>query len=233
MEYLQKLLECSTAPLWTAMILGLMTAISPCPLATNITAMGYISSDIVYKQRVFINGLLYTLGRTFSYASLGIILYFGASRFRIAAIFQAWGEKLIGFILILIGIMMLDFIRIKFPGLNRITDKVGKAGKGSLGGAFLLGVVFALAFCPYSGMLFFGILIPLTVTSTSGLFLPLIFAVATGLPVILIAWLLAYSVSGIGSFYSKVKDFELWFRRMVALSFIIAGLYYMYIIFIQ
>lgn len=233
MEYLHQLLEGSTTPFWSALILGIMTAISPCPMATNITAIGFISKDIENKERIFLSGLLYTLGRAFSYSALGLILYFGASRFQIAQIFQGWGERLIGFLLILIGILMLDVIKIKFPGLSGITDKIGSKGKGSFWGAFLLGVAFALAFCPYSGVLYFGMLIPMTVSSASGLYLPLFFAIATGLPVIIIAWILAYSVASIGNFYQKMKVFEIWFRRIVAGVFILIGLYYLFIFYLK
>jgi len=233
MEYLHHLLENSSAPFWSALILGLMTAISPCPLATNITAIGFISKDIKHKGRIFLSGILYTLGRAFSYTTIGLILYFGASRFHVAQVFQGWGERLIGFLLIIIGIFMLDFITIRFPGFSNLTDKIGNNSKGSLWGAFLLGVVFALAFCPYSGVLYFGMLIPMTIAHASGLYLPVVFAAATGLPVLIIAWILAYSVAGIGNFYHKVKTFETWFRRVVAILFILTGAYYLAIFYIK
>lgn len=233
MEYLHHLLENSSTPFWSALILGLMTAISPCPLATNITAIGFISKDIENKKRIFIKGLLYTLGRAFSYTLLGLILYLGASRFQIAQIFQGFGERLIGFILIIFGVLMLDIIKIKFPGFSGLTEKIGNKGKESYWGAFLLGVIFALAFCPYSGVLYFGMLIPMTIASVSGLYLPLIFAIATGLPVVIIAWILAYSVAGIGTFYQKIKAFEIWFRRIVAGLFIIVGFYYLFIFYFK
>ena len=92
--------------------------------------------------------------------------------------------------------------------------------------AVLLGLVFAFAFCPYSGVLYFGMLVPLTITSASGLYLPVVFAIATGIPVIIIAWVLAYTVSGIGNVYNKIKSFELWFRRIIAVLFITVGIYY-------
>ena len=111
MEYLQHLLENSTTPLWSAIILGLMTAISPCPLATNITAIGFISKDIENKRKIFINGLFYTFGRAVSYTSLGIVLYFGASKFHIARFFQIYGERFLGPLLIVIGILMLDIVK--------------------------------------------------------------------------------------------------------------------------
>jgi len=233
MEYLHHLFESSSSPFWAAFILGLMTAISPCPLATNITAIGFISKDIDNKRRIFLSGLIYTLGRAFSYSTLGLIFYFGVSRFQVAQIFQGWGERLIGFLLIIIGVLMLGIIKIKFPGFSGLSEKISKRGKDSLWGAFLLGVVFALAFCPYSGVLYFGILIPMTIAKASGLYLPLVFSIATGLPVLIIAWILAYSIASIGNFYNKIKVFETWFRRVVAILFITVGLYYLTIFYFK
>jgi len=96
----------------------------------------------------------------------------------------------------------------------------------------LLGIVFALAFCPYSGVLYFGMLIPMTINSASGLYLPLIFAVATGIPVILFSWLIAFSLGSIGKVYNKIKSFEYWFRRIVAVLFIAVGIYYVVMLFL-
>jgi len=212
----------------------LMTAISPCPLATNITAIGFISKDIENKKRIFYNGLWYTLGRAITYTSLGIILFFGASKFQVAKLFQSNGEKFLGPLLIIVGILMFDVIKIKFPGFNKLSNNLeNKSKSGSWWSALLLGIVFALAFCPYSGVLYFGMLIPMTLASPTGLYLPFIFAIATGLPVIIVAYLLAFSISSLGGFYNKVKSFEKWFRRIVAISFIIVGFYYIFIFFIQ
>lgn len=233
MEYLDQLLSQSNFPILTAFLLGIMTAISPCPLATNITATAYISKNLGDKKKIFYNGLIYTLGRIISYTALGVILYFGASKFNISSFFNTYGERLLGPLLIIIGIFMLDLISFNFPGVSGITEKLsGEKVKGKYWGAFLLGMVFALAFCPYSGVLYFGMLIPVTVASPDGLFLPVIFAIATGLPVIIIAYLLAFTLSGVGNFYNKVKNFEFWFRKVAAVIFLAAGLYFTYIFFI-
>jgi len=233
MEFLQNWLGSTTQlPFLTAFILGLMTSISPCPLATNITAIAFIGKDINNKRKVFFNGLIYTLGRAITYTGLGLIFYFGASQFKISGFVQQWGEKLLGPILILIGLLMLDFIKIKFPGFGKLTEKMEKKSQSGFWGVLLLGIVFALAFCPYSGVIYFGMLIPITITSASGLYLPLIFALGTGLPVIIFAWFIAYTVGGIGGVYNKVKIFEIWFRRVVSVIFIIAGLYYSIIYFL-
>lgn len=232
MEFLRNILGNSQYSVVTALILGLMTAISPCPLATNISAIGFISRDIDHRKRVFVNGLIYTLGRAISYTGLALIIYFGASQMNISRLFQGWGEKLLAPLLIIIGLLMLDVLKIKFPSFTGLTEKIGNEGKGSYWSTLLLGVVFALAFCPYSGVLYFAMLIPLTVSSASGLYLPVVFALATGLPVIIFAWLLAYSVGSVGKLYDHLKMFELWFRRVVAVLFICVGIYYLIRLFV-
>lgn len=232
MEYLQTILENSEYAAITAFILGLMTAISPCPLATNISAIGFISRDLENRRRVFIKGLVYTLGRAIAYTGLGVILFLGASKMKVSLLFQGWGEKLLGPLLILIGLFMLDFIKINFPGLSGLTEKMGEQSKKSYWGTLVLGMVFAMAFCPYSGVLYFAMLIPMTISSVSGLYLPVIFAIATGLPVILFAWLLAFAVGNVGQLYNRIKIFELWFRRIVAIIFILVGVYYVILFFI-
>ncbi len=227
MEFLTNLLENSSMPWVTALVLGLMTAISPCPLATNITAVGFISKDIENRNRVFVNGLLYTLGRAISYTVIPLIIFLGADQFMFSGFFQMYGEKILGPLLIIIGLMMLDLIKIYFPEFGKLTSKMENKTKWGYFDAILLGVVFALAFCPYSGVLFFGMLVPITIASPSGLYLPFVFAIATGIPVIIFAWILAYAVSGIGSVYNKIKTLEVWFRRVVAVLFIGVGVFYL------
>ena len=224
-EFLNNLYANTSAPIVSALVLGLLTAISPCPMATNITAIGFIGKDIGTRNRVFYNGLIYTLGRTVSYTVLAIILFFGADQFKISGLFQQYGGKIIGPLLVLIGILMLGIIKLNFPAFNSITERFQNQNKFSYWTVFLLGILFALAFCPYSGVLYFGMLIPLTV-STSGLHLPVVFAIATGIPVIIFAWLIAYTISGVGTLYNRIKTFEFWFRRVVAALFIGIGIYY-------
>ena len=224
MEYLQNLADGSSWPILTAFLLGLMTAISPCPLATNITATAYLSKDIGNKRRVLFNGVFYTLGRMFTYTALGMIFYFGASQFRIAKLLQGVGGMWLGIALVVIGVLMLDVIRLGGISTGKLAEKLGnKKGKKTYLDAFLLGLLFALAFCPYSGVLYFGGLIPMTIASPSGLLLPPVFAIATGLPVIIIAWLLAYSVGNVGKFYNKMNVFQKWFKRIIAAVFIVVA----------
>jgi len=200
-------------------------------MATNITAIGYIGKDIEIKNRVFYNGLIYTLGRALSYSTLAILFYIGADQFKLSSFFQLYGEKILGPLLIIVGIFMLGIIKISFPGLNMFSNKLEKKNKWNFLNILLLGVVFALAFCPYSGVLYFGMLIPMSIGSAKGLLLPVVYAIATGIPVIVIAWLLAFTVSGISRFYNVLKKVEFWMRRIIAVLFIGVGVYYVVAIY--
>jgi len=212
-----------------AFFIGLMTAISPCPLATNITAIAYASKRIDNSRHTILVGFLYTLGRVFSYTLLAsLIVWFGLSSQRISFFLQDYGEKILGPFLLIIGFVMLDIIKLSFlkgsGRLNRLKENL--AQKGFLG-SFLLGIVFALAFCPFSAVLFFGMLIPMALKVGDGLLIPAVFAFATGLPVIVFSFILVYSVSKLGKIINKVQVFERWMRRVVGITFVIIGIYYL------
>lgn len=235
MDFLQHILDNSNIPLLTAFILGLLTAVSPCPLATNITAIGYISRDIESKRRIFWNGLLYTVGRILAYSILGAILIYilrrGEDLFSIQKWISQWGEMLIAPVMLLIGLFMLWGDRLHLPKFGFSGNISSDTLKGAWG-SLLLGILFAMAFCPTSGMLYFGMLVPMSAQATAGYFLPVVYAFATGLPVILVAWVLAFSVAGIGKFYNRMKVFQKWFNRVVAILFILVGLYYAYMFYL-
>lgn len=230
MELLKAILENYNVPILSALILGLMTSISPCPLATNITATAYISKNIASKKKVFLSGIIYSLGRAFSYSTIGLVLYFGASKFHIARLFQQNGEKYLGPLLILIGLIMLNVIKLDFLGKLNFQEKLSEKFKNKgLLGSFLIGVIFALAFCPYSGALYFGMLIPITISSADGLYLPIVFAFGTGLPVILFTYLLAFAASNINFFYNKIVKIEKVIRLITGIIFVLVGCYYVLI----
>lgn len=227
MEFLQHLFDTYNIPILSAFVLGLMTAISPCPLATNITATAFISKNITNKKKVFLSGIVYFLGRAFSYTAIGMVLYFGASKFHVARFFNQNGEKYLGPLLVIIGLIMLNVIQLNFLGKSKFQEKLTEKFKDKgLLGSFLIGVAFALAFCPYSGALYFGMLIPMTISSADGLYLPIVFALGTGLPVILFTYLLAFTASKVGIFYNKVTKIEKVMRLVAGVVFIITGLYY-------
>lgn len=236
MEWLQTLLDSSTTPVLTAFLLGLLTAISPCPLATNIAAIGYIGKDIEDRRRVFLNGLLYTAGRIVAYTVLGLVLILiirqGASMFGIQKFIGTWGELLLGPALIVIGLLMLFSHRLNLPQFGFNGSNVEELKKHGGWGAFLLGVLFAMAFCPTSGMFYFGMLIPMSATATLGYLLPAVFAFATALPVLVVAWLLAFSMQKVGKFYGRMKGIERLTTVIVGVLFVLIGLYECYIIYL-
>jgi cytochrome c-type biogenesis protein len=232
MEWLNEIAQNSETPFLAALALGLLTAIAPCPLATNITATAYIAKTITNRKKVLLSGLLYTLGRMFSYTAIGSIIYFGASKFQVAKLFQGNGEKFIGLILIIIGLIMLDVIKLNFIKGGNLIDKLSEKFKTKgLLGSFLLGSLFALAFCPYSGALFFGMLIPMTLSVESSLALPVIFSIGTGLPVILFAFVIAFSMEKLGVYFKAITKIEKVMRFVAGLVFILTGLYYINIYF--
>ena len=225
----------SSIPLLAAFFIGLMTAISPCPLATNITAIAYTSKKISNSKHTLIVGFLYTLGRMFTYVLLAsLIVWFGLNMQFISLLLQKYGERILGPLLIIIGIVMLDVLKFNFlkgnDKLNKLKEKL--AAKGFLG-AFLLGVIFALAFCPFSAVLFFGMLIPLALTARDGVMIPSVFAFATGLPVIIFSFILVFSISKLSSIMNKVRAFEKWNRKIVSIIFIGIGMYYSVIIYLR
>ncbi|MBO7306396.1 MAG: sulfite exporter TauE/SafE family protein [Alistipes sp.] len=229
MEWLQSLLDSSTTPAVTAFLLGLLTALSPCPLATNIAAIGYIGKHIDSRRGMFVQGLLYTLGRTVAYTLLGVVLIIvvrsGASVFGIQKFIATYGEMMLPPALLLIGLFMLFGDRLRLPSLGMGDRGERLARRGGVG-ALLLGVLFALAFCPTSGVFYFGMLIPMSATATMGYLLPVLFALATALPVLIVAWILAFSAGQIGVVYGKMQAIQRWLNIVVGVLFIGIGIYY-------
>lgn len=235
MDWLQTLLDNSSTPTLTAFMLGLLTALSPCPLATNIAAIGFIGKDIEDRKRIFRNGLLYTLGRILSYTLLGVILILvlkeGASMFGIQKTIGTWGELLLGPLLLVIGLFMLLGERINLPQFGFKGNAEGLAKKGGWG-ALLIGILFAMAFCPTSGVFYFGMLIPMSATATAGYLLPVIFAIATSIPVLAVAWILAFSVQKMGNFYGKMQKIQKWMKHIVGILFLLVGIYYCWMMYL-
>lgn len=234
MEWLQSILDNSTTPALTAFLLGLLTALSPCPLATNIAAIGFIGRDLENRRRIFRNGLLYTLGRVVAYTLLGIVLILilkaGTSLFGIQRFIGKYGELVLGPALLLIGGFMLFGSKLKLPsfGFNGNGERLARKGGW---GAFLLGGLFAMAFCPTSGVFYFGMLIPISATASTGYLLPMLFAIATALPVLIVAWTLAFSVQHISRFYGRMQTVQKWLNRVVGSVFIAIGTYYCIIMY--
>ncbi len=225
--FLTELYANTSGPLISALLLGLLTAIAPCPMTINITAIGYIGRDVSRRRQILFNGIFFALGTMFSYSTLAIVLYLGADQFRISSLFQQYSEMIIGPLLLAIGVLMLGFVNINFPAFSRLTEKFRSRQYFRKWDAFLLGGILALAFCPYSGILFFGMLVPLTISAAAP-WLPLVFSFAAAIPIVFFAWLLAFTVSGVGKMYNQLKSFEFWFSKIVAVLFIAIGTYYIF-----
>ena len=214
-------------PVLSALLLGLITAISPCPMATNIAALAYVNRRVKDRRHAVITGALYTLGRMFSYSVIGIlIIVAGLEIPGLASFLQDFGEQVLGPLLIVIGVIMLTINKISLNlgggKLSSIGEKV--ADWGMIGG-FLLGALFALAFCPYSAVLFFGVLIPLALKSAGGVILPTVYAIGTGLPVLVFGVLISLGVARVSTWLNAVTRAEKIVRVVVSIIFIAVGIY--------
>ena len=211
----------------SALWLGILTSISPCPLASNVAAISFLSKKIAHPALVFISGLAYTLGRMASYAILGwIIISSLLSVPQVAQFLQKYMGKALGPLLILTGLILLEIITIRLPGLSISQKHHNKLAESGAPGAFLLGFIFALAFCPISAALFFGSLIPLALNSKAGALLPFIYGVGTGLPVLVFAVAIALGITSLSHWFNKITKLEYYARKITGAIFILVGLYY-------
>ena len=230
METVKLLFENLNLPIIGALLLGILTAISPCPLATNITATAYISKTLSNKKEILFSGLLYTLGLALSYTLIAGLIILGLSKFHVAKFFQANGEKFVGPVMIIIGLIMLDMIKLNFLGKLNFTEKLQDKFKDKgLLGSFLLGILFAMAFCPYSGAMYFGLLIPMSIKSPIGFSLPFFYAIGAGSLVLFFTFLIAFSMQKVGKYFNAISKIEKVMRLIAGLLFVLTGLYYVLI----
>lgn len=211
----------------SALWLGILTSISPCPLATNIAAVSFLSKKVVHPTAVFISGLAYTLGRMSAYTALGwVIISSLLSVPQVAQFLQKYMVKLLGPILIITGLFLLEAIRLKLPYLTLSQENQNKLVESGTIGSFVLGLIFALAFCPVSAALFFGSLIPLALNNNSGISLVLIYGIGTGLPVLIFAVTIALGLTFLNHWFRSITRFEYYTRKITGVIFIIVGSYY-------
>jgi len=212
----------------SALWLGILTSISPCPLATNIAAISFIGNRLGSTRRVIWSGFLYTAGRMIAYLALGILTVAGIMSIPgVSNFLQQYMSKLLGPLLIIVGIVLLELIHINISGGSSSGGKIQKAAeRGGIWGAGLLGLLFALSFCPISAALFFGSLIPLSVRHKSIFMLPSLYGLGTGLPVMVFAILIALSTQAVGKAFNMLTRIERWARRITGIIFIAVGIYY-------
>jgi cytochrome c biogenesis protein CcdA len=213
----------ATSAFW----LGLLTAISPCPLATNIAAISFIGRKIEKPRQTFLVGASYTMGRSLTYIVIGAVLVLGLTAIPKASWFlQKHMNQVLGPLLILVGMVLLELINFDLPALvgNKRMEK--QAEKSGLLSSGLLGVMFALSFCPVSAALFFGSLVPLSVKHDSFFIMPLLYGIGTGLPVMAFALAIALGAKSVAQAFNRLSRVELWVRRVTGVIIILVGIYY-------
>ncbi len=217
----------------SALWLGILTSISPCPLATNVAAVSFIARKVSHPGMVLASGAAYTAGRMISYAVVGIILVNSLlSVPQVAQFLQKYMNRAVGPLLVATGLVLLGIIKLKAPaGFSLSQEHQDKLAGAGIPGAFLLGTVFALAFCPLSAALFFGSLIPLAISSKNGAVLPLVYGVGTGLPVLIFAFAIALGVASLGLWFKRLTRMEYYMRMITGIVFILAGSYHIYALY--
>jgi len=211
----------------SALWLGILTSISPCPLATNVAAISFLAKKITHPFFVLLSGIAYTIGRMVTYALLGFILINSILGIpQVAQFLQKYMVKALGPILIVTGLILLDVIKVNLPGLSLSQKHHNKLVEAGASGAFLLGAVFALAFCPVSAALFFGSLIPLALQSKFGVILPFIYGIGTGLPVLAFTVAIAAGITSLSRWFHKLTRLEYYMRIVTGATFVLVGVYY-------
>jgi cytochrome c-type biogenesis protein len=211
---------------FSAVWLGILTSVSPCPLATNIAAISFIAKRVERPRYVLLSGAFYTIGRTIAYVALGAILVYSLiSAPYLSNFLQTYMNKILGPLLILVGMFLLGLIELKWPGANIAGNMEGKVDRMGVWGAGVLGIVFALSFCPLSAALYFGTLLPLAVQHHSGILFPSLYGIGTAVPVVIFAIIIAVSAHSLGKAYAKVTMIERWARRITGIIFIVVGIY--------
>jgi cytochrome c-type biogenesis protein len=215
------------AAVLSAIWLGILTSISPCPLATNIAAVSYLGKQVENTRGVFLSGLFYTIGRMATYAAIGALIVGSMLAIPdVSNFLQKYMNKVLGPVLIIAGMFLLGLISFSFGGGSGHERVKGIIEKNSIIGSFLLGLIFALSFCPVSAALFFGALVPLAVKQNSPVFLPLLYGAGTALPVIIFALFIGISADLAAKAFNKLTAVEIWFRRITGIIFILVGVYF-------
>jgi len=221
-------------PTLTALWLGILCSISPCPLATNVAAISFISFRVAHRPTVFLSGILYTVGRSVVYTAISFLILSSLMNMPLLSNFlQQYINKILGFLLVAVGLVLLDLVKIALPGLSPSASLQEKLDASGIVGSFLLGGLFALAFCPVSAALFFGGLIPLAIKSESEIGFPFLFGIGTGLPVLVFAVLIALGSQYLGKVYHGLARLEFYARRITGAIFILIGIYYVLVYVIE
>ena len=216
-------------PLVSALWLGILTSISPCPLATNIAAVSFLSKKVNHPKLVLQSSIAYTVGRMLTYAVLGAVIITSLASVPATANFlQKYMNKIIGPVLLSVGLFLLDIIKFNIPSFSVSQGKQTALAESGIKGSFMLGAIFALSFCPIAAALFFGSLIPLALKSTYGIILPFFYGVGTGIPVVVFALGIAMGVTSFSKWFHKATTFELYTRKITGIVFILISVYFIW-----
>lgn len=213
--------------LTTAMWLGILTSISPCPFATNIAAISYIGRKTEHRRYILLSGLLYIAGRVLTYIVIAFVIISSLlATPSISNFLQVQMGKIVGPLLIIAGMFLLGWLNVNVKGIgfgDKVQEMVDRYGVLS---AFPLGIVFALSFCPVSAAIFFGSLIPLSLKYSSKIAIPAVYGIGTAIPVIVFAVIMAFAAHLVGKVFCKIKNIEIWMRRITGAIFILVGIYF-------
>lgn len=213
----------------SALWLGILTSISPCPLATNIAAVSFLSRKINHPRMVLWSGFAYTLGRMTAYVIIGVILISSLAGIPATANFlQKYMNKILGPVLIIVGLLLLDIMNLNFLDFSISSERQNKLAEMGIFGSFTLGAIFALSFCPISAALFFGSLIPLALNNNFGIVFPFIYGIGTGLPVVIFAIGITLGVQSIAHWFNKITKLEIYMRKITGIIFILVGIYFLW-----
>jgi len=215
--------------LLSALWFGILTSISPCPLATNIAAVSFLSKKISHPRMVFWSGLAYTLGRMAAYAVLGAIIISSLAGVPAVANFlQKYMNKILGPLLIIVGLFLIGILRFNITGFSISSERQSKLAESGVFGSFVLGMIFALSFCPISAALFFGSLIPLALNNSFGITFPFVYGIGTGLPVLIFAVGISLGIHSMTHWFNKVAKLEMYMRKVTGIIFFLVGIYYIW-----
>lgn len=211
----------------SALWLGILTSVSPCPLATNVAAISFVGRRVASPRQVLLSGITYTAGRSLAYGLLGALLVFSLlSASAVSLALQKYMNRVLGPVLILVGMVLLDLLPIRLPTRGAESRARAWAENGGVWGAAALGILFALSFCPISAALFFGSLLPLAIQHESPWLVPSIYGVGTGLPVLVFALALGLGAGSVAGIFRRVTQAERWARLATGAIFIAVGIYY-------
>lgn len=213
-------------PVITALLLGLIGSTSPCQLTTNVTALAYVSRESTGSRHFMAAALAYMLGKVTVYSLIGLLVVVaGLELSSMAVPVAVVARKAIGPALILVGIIMLADLKWgRFLGSGVSGWLEDRARRGGPFGPFLLGSAFSLAFCPTLFWLFFGLLIPLSLSSAVGVFYPGVFALGTVLPLMIMAVLLSWGAKAAGERILGMRRLSRIMQRATGVVFLIGGI---------